>query len=904
MDAVPVKAPQLEAFTSRSDWERWPEATDFEAVSELPVILSDSSSTWLRLRLVNPSGEEGAWALLGRADWIEGFLLDAHRTQTLQSFYWGSRMDLSQLTIGQGQGSNQARIAQLFTLPPGEYWLYLRLGPAWFQGQWQGPRFLDRQTYFEGPWRQRMERLVVYWLLQGMIAFMIIFNLFMYAINRDRAYLYYCLFALCLGEYFMLTVPTDAWLAFHQWERWRGVLFSLISYVLAISFGLFALAFVHTDGYGPRIGRLLQGLNRLAIGVGIASTLYLLLTPIDAQWIKLRYWFNAPVVGAYFLSALYIIPAYLMARNPLARYFGLTAMFIILGGGFFLLRSVYLASAGDISFQNDFGLVLSFQALAVVQLLTFSLSLSYRGRLIARRKEQLEALDRAKSRFFANVSHEFRTPLTLILGPVGQLLDRTDDEQDRAQFRLIRRNAMRLLRLVNQILDLARLDEGKMEINAQDDDLVAYLRQLTMTFSSWAENQRRQLSFASEVESLPARFDADKVEKIATNLISNALKYAQEAVWVRLSLEGQQEICLSVRDDGSGIPEVQIPHLFKRFYQASAVDYATDLPSTGIGLALTSELVELLGGRIEVASEMGQGSVFRVWLPFHPPETRLDDSAFPAPAKAFAAAALAPAVAVQATEGDPQQPDILIIEDQPDVRAYLARCLAGRFRLSLAENGAVGIQRAQEQVPDLVITDLMMPRQDGFAVSRRLKEAPETSHVPIIILTGRASLDSRLEGLEVDADVYLTKPFEAKELLAQVENLLRNRQRLQKRYSQQLLLDDGAMELPDREAQWLQKALTLTTQHMGEEDFGVERLADLMALDRTQLFRKLKALTDQNPSQFISTCRLRRAKQLIEAGEGNLTDIAYAVGFSSPAYFSRVFKQKYGRPPGDFRPAT
>jgi signal transduction histidine kinase/DNA-binding response OmpR family regulator/ligand-binding sensor domain-containing protein len=542
--------------------------------------------------------------------------------------------------------------------------------------------------------------------------------------------------------------------------------------------------------------------------------------------------------------------------------------------------------------------------------------------------EHLAEVDRLKSRFYSNVSHEFRTPLTLILGPADQLLEETDKLSSQEKLHLIKANARKLFGLVNQLLDFSRLEAGMVRLQVSSGDIVQFLRRVVMSFESWAERKRINLEFHSEPDTLEGYIDQDKVEKIVNNLMSNALKFTEEGGAVSVSLRGpkgrsnlslQSQIAsslrnaprndldrdefieLSVADTGPGIPPEHLPHIFDRFYR---VDETHTSEGTGIGLALTKELVELHHGTITVESILGKGSKFTVVLP-------VGESAYQAPEIVEAPISIEkpehteigpspepPAHIVSKPPVD-GKPIVFVVEDNADLRAYISGHLNVEYSVHEAANGKEGYERAAEIVPDLVISDVMMPEMDGMELCRALKQDLRTSHVPVILLTARADLDSKLGGLEIGADDYVTKPFESKELLARVRNLIGQRQQLRKKFSAGVVLKPGEVAVTSLDDALLKKVMEAVEKNIGNESFGVDDLAREAFLSRRHLYRKLQALTNLAPAEFIQYIRLQRGYELLEKNAGSIAEVAYQVGFGSPSHFSSCFHERFGFTPSE-----
>ncbi len=541
--------------------------------------------------------------------------------------------------------------------------------------------------------------------------------------------------------------------------------------------------------------------------------------------------------------------------------------------------------------------------------------------------EKLHEIDSLKTRFFANISHEFRTPLTLILGPVEARLAAVaalpDDHPDKRDLKLMHRSARRLLTLINQLLDLSKLEAGSLKLEPTEGNLLGFLKALVYSFSSLAESRHIILTFHSERTALPARFDRDKLEKVVTNLLANALKFTPEggsvAVTVSTLATGgtavtrtglapasqQQFVVITVADTGIGIPADRLGRVFDRFYQVDGSN-TREHSGTGIGLALTQELVHLHGGTIHVQSEEGKGTQFTVRLPLHEVQGAGDavlapDDLSPEPVPQPSGASVGPKTpGVPAIPLDMNAPLLLIVEDNEEVRHYIHDVFAGEYRILEAQNGEEGLKKALEMVPNLVITDLMMPRMDGMELCRRLKTDERTSHIPVVLLTARASAESRVGGLETGADDYITKPFHVHELQLKVRNLVAGRQLLRERFAREVKLQPKDIAITSADEKFLRVAIETVEKHMADSDFSVEALESEMSMSKMQLYRKLKALTDQSPSEFIRTIRLKRAAALLGAKSGTITEIAYEVGFNNLSYFAKCFKEMYGVTPSEY----
>lgn len=508
--------------------------------------------------------------------------------------------------------------------------------------------------------------------------------------------------------------------------------------------------------------------------------------------------------------------------------------------------------------------------------------------------ETLKELDTVKSRFFANISHEFRTPLTLILGPLQQMIEGTLKGSEGTHLKMMYRNGQRLLQLINQLLDLSRLESGRMELKLEQGDIVNCIRVLASQFNSLAESRGIHFLVNLPPNRTVVDFDRDKVEKIISNLLSNAMKFTPEEGEVVLKVTWEKELEISIRDNGIGMNAAQLSQVFDRFYQVESSGYG----GSGIGLALVKELVGLMGGEVQVDSSPGIGSQFQVTLPIIAGEGDNQATDVLPVSSSFLLAPEKPArQEVQIREGLPL---LLLVEDNEDVRTLLRSMFSEGFNLLMATNGEEGLQVARERIPDLILSDVMMPKMDGNEFTREIKLDERTSHIPVILLTAKAGQDSKLEGLELGADDFIPKPFDERELRVKIRNLLDQQARIRKKFGKDVVrLGPAVIEVNSTDQNFLIKVIGVIESYMKDESFTIEDLGREVGLSRSQLHRKLKGLTDQSPSVFLRSIRLQRAKQLLEQRAGTAAEISYLVGFGSPAYFSKCFKDEYGESPGE-----
>lgn len=529
---------------------------------------------------------------------------------------------------------------------------------------------------------------------------------------------------------------------------------------------------------------------------------------------------------------------------------------------------------------------------------------------------RMKELDFLKTRLYTNITHEFRTPLTVIMGMTEQLsedaqqLPKSRKEKLSNGLALIQRNGQNLLRLINQLLDLSKLDSGKLKLKMRQGDIVAYLQYLTESFFSMADDKDIRLTFYAEERSLLMDYDEEKIQQIVYNLLSNAIKFTPEKGKVIFHiLKGKhansEQLQMKVIDTGLGMNAEDLQHVFDRFYQADGSSTRKG-EGTGIGLALTKELVELMKGDIQVESTPGKGSTFTIQLPISR-EYPLQQTPLSRQMQVIPPLPVSDAIETSTLSTAPEEkselPILLIIEDNIDVAMYIKSLLEGQYVIHTAENGQIGIDQAIDLVPDIIISDVMMPEKDGYEVCYTLKHDERTSHIPIILLTARAGQEDRIDGLHHGADAYLTKPFQKRELMIRLKKLVELRQQLQKRFSAKPDTPRiaSAKASDDKESQFLQKLRRSVLEQMDKPDFGVPQLAQSALMSHTQVYRKLKALTNQTPSQFIRSIRLQKGKELLLTTDMTISEIAYEVGFSDPNYFSRTFNKEFNVPPRDFR---
>ncbi|MEM8999519.1 MAG: two-component regulator propeller domain-containing protein [Bacteroidota bacterium] len=511
--------------------------------------------------------------------------------------------------------------------------------------------------------------------------------------------------------------------------------------------------------------------------------------------------------------------------------------------------------------------------------------------------DKVQEVNTIKAKFFANISHEFRTPLTLIQGYVNDLMEMKNTTEIDLNLKNVNRNTERLKRLVDQLLNLSKLEANALELHENNEDLTAFLNMVGHSFSSLAHAKKIQFGIEIPEQEVWTFFDREKLEIILYNLISNALKFTPSGgsvqIRAKFDIDGADyPFQLSVEDTGPGLDEEQQKQVFDRFYRVKG---SYDIEGTGIGLALTKELVDLMGGRIGLLSTPGVGSTFKVDLPFTlNVAIRGLDNLSPHNLVADGTAISEDRPTVKG------KPTILVVEDHQEMRNYIFRILGNGYNLLFAVNGAEGLRKSNKEIPDLIISDYMMPKMEGDQLCRSIKASETTSHIPFIIVTAKASEKDKLESLDFGADDYLTKPFNKKELQLKVRNHLKQRERMQQKLLREFAFSHTSEpSLPTKEESFMNRLTGLIVQHMENSDLDMEYLSSEMGLSRVQLYRKVLALTGLPTSLFIRKIRIHKAHELLSNKWGTVAEIAYRVGFNNLSYFAKCFKDVYGNTPSD-----
>ena len=744
-----------------------------------------------------------------------------------------------------------------------------------------------------------------------------LYSLVYFSYTKDRFSLYLMIFCVLMSTQFMIQNGYLYDWFFHRWP----ILINYVSLIIISLFSALSIAFL----------RQYINLKQLLPQWDFILWLLILWYLIGGTLVFLVYvfTFNYNLVDSL-NTIVYLFPMFpsFFYFFSLVKIKQTDARFLFVAHGWSFLTTlliIYFLTNGS---RDEINLAIQLWGSGFVTILT--LGLGYRAaqnlheKVAANQEKELESmrlqeahkLNLMKSEFLANISHEFRTPLTLTFGPLDDLLNGHFGPipgSAKPHLTRARENGNRLLRLINQLLDLSKLDAGVLKLHPKRLDLVGFLEQRLALFKSLAETQNLALQFHSPPGSFFFRFDPEKMEEVFINLISNATKFTPSGGIISVTLVGtpDEHATITVSDTGTGIAAEKLPHIFDRFYQVDGTS-RRGYEGTGIGLALVKQLVELHAGTIVATSHPGTGTTFTITLPNQPvpahaeiPNQDADlHGKQAAPPEAAISLPSHPPAAPPFMEPVAEDSDlILLVEDNADMRAYIRAHLEGTYQILETLNGEEGLKKAIETVPDLVLTDLMMPKMDGLSLCTALREDERTSHIPVVMLTAKNDVESRLAGLEQGADDYLPKPFNADELRLRLRNLIQMRRHLQQVFGKgDKPLDKTAarpIKVPPREAAFINRISELIQEHLSNSLFNIELLADEMHMSRRQLSRKLKALTGFSPAQYLIQLRMEKAKTLLTSNDSLIKEVADAVGYKSVSQFGQQFKKYHGVSPSD-----
>ncbi|MCB0687246.1 MAG: response regulator [Saprospiraceae bacterium] len=728
-------------------------------------------------------------------------------------------------------------------------------------------------------------------IVLGILLTVCFYHLILFLFNADKSYLYLGIFAsIYVLQQIFYTGLLESWFSipysFHYSAGVNAIIFAFWPIVMP-----FTIKYLDLKKQNPIWHFLLSTIGWYLFSFYVIVFFVQFLAPNFILYTRYGdvLMFNAILVatGANLILLIAGLKSY-QKGHKIALYFILAFSVLVSNTMWNLITSNYNSFFNGIAFLLlSFGLARQFKSLQDQRSKAEKQkAISDQLRKIeVQEKEKLKELDQFKTQLYTNITHEFRTPLTVISGIADQIQNQPQEKE------LIQRNSIQLLDLVNQMLELSKIDSGFLKPQWVQSDIIPQIKYLSESYQHLASSQDKQFNLQILEESIWTDTDPQMLERILNNLVHNAIKFTPAGGKVQLRVAGDpnhDRYLLSVKDTGRGIPEEQLDKIFDRFYQ---VDHSNTRQGegTGIGLALVKELTELLQGKISVESKLYQGTEFTIkfpirqkaeiktWTPRSESKHNLEFSHSPKQ--------------LQSPNGD--QPKVLIIEDHPDVRTYLKKLLINDYHLLEANNGKTGLSMAMEEVPDLIISDIMMPELDGLSLCQQIKRDARTSHIPVILLTAKSTQDDRLQGLEEGADAYLTKPFDKRELFIRIEKLLETREKMRSHYHQFQMLPQEKVQ----ENSFLNQVRKHIENNFSNEQYQIDDLSSHLHLSRTQVYRKLKALTGKTFTDIVKEMKIHRAKELLSKTEKNVSEIAYDLGFKDASYFGKVFKESTGSNP-------
>jgi signal transduction histidine kinase/DNA-binding response OmpR family regulator len=874
-----------------------------------------AESAWTRISIENNRDDRILWQLelFGNVDSIEGYIVSEDKS--IDTFKIGRLISYERTKSGLDilNDAYDFRNPIFFTIKKGEKKdIYYKTAP----GAMKRIVIFLRLKSMEAAYKTQHRSHFVYiksFFNTGLFWMLFVYNFIIYLFYRNKGYLYLSLYIFCFSLPTGFPPPR---LIIKEWFSNVPFLYDINEVVfmpfIFIFLNLFMREYLNTKKNYPKIDfifKVMIGISFVYLVVAVGSYLIDGGTNYEKSILYLT-------IEIIIQMSLFIVVSIRLSKSK-SKYKSTEIRFLVASIVVLLLFSLFdrLPEVfGWIEFNQYISSLLrpiSLSGIGVLfQIIIWTMGLGASSRNIAQEKELLEEQDAFKSQFFVNISHEFRTPLTLVLGPIQQIIDKTTDSKDKELLMMAHRNANRQLQLINELLDLSKLEANKMQLQVSENDFVPVLRGIVYSYDSLAIDKEISLEMKNPTEPVMLYFDQEKMEKIFYNLLTNAFKFTPSGGTIRVSMiQKKKSVVITVSDTGKGIAQDQLENIFNRFFQADA-GKESYYESSGIGLTLTKELVELHHGTINVKSQLGKRTTFFLEFPLGNKHLQEDEivtrEIIPLNQNLEASnLELKENVTVKSEEvtkkaRSSKRPTLLIVEDNKDMRAFIRQKLESDYQIIEAFDGEEGIEKAIEHIPDLIISDVMMPKKNGYEVCKTLKTDVRTSHIPIVLLTAKAAQEEKIEGLETGADDYLTKPFDAKELLIRVQNLIAIREQLRQRFAASINLKPSEVTTNSIDAEFLQNAMQIVEINMESEDFNIETFTQKIGMSRSTLNRKLKALTNQTINQFIQSARLNRAADLIRQKSGTVAEIGFQTGFRSTAYFVKCFKDKFGVTPGKF----
>ena len=741
--------------------------------------------------------------------------------------------------------------------------------------------------------------------LFGVTFIIFLYHLLQFFYLREKVFLWFSVWLL----FCTLTQAMTIGFLIGTYANHRLIIWALIAHGIFYSWWFFGRAFVNSKIKFPNLDKAMLILAAVVFFESLVVTLYANIK--GAVMVMGNIGNHFIFLNIYSIASLIVSIILLTKKDLFAKYFGFGSVIVSI---FLMIGTLW--SMGYISLIRYFD---PYAMGIFLQVVIYSFGIAYRRQVLNKvnEAERLKAqknyaemqrvkdLDEVKTKFFANISHEFRTPLSLISGPLQFAKKSRPSENDnivlsQKSVKIISNNIDRLQNLIDQLLELSKLESGNVHLSLKRGGLIQFIKSIVFSFESMAERSNVGLitSFPEEINI--AFYDRDKLQKVLNNLLSNAFKFSPKGGMVNFSLNyDDSHFTIEISDTGVGMSSEEMKHVFERFYRSES----TETKGSGIGLSLTKEIVDILNGQININSRKGEGTTFKVRLPYtleHLPkdisiagdsnavqysETTIDDFLDPSDNRN------------KNLTSNPSDKLILIVEDNSELRDFISDILGENYQLIVAEDGLQGERMAIEHIPDAILSDVMMPRKDGYEMCHSLKVNSKTSHIPIILLTAKAGHTNKMEGLNQGADVYLTKPFQADELLINIYNLIANRERQWNYFKASDLTSVDNLELSNLDNQFLQKSAAYIKQNLDNESLSAENLASAVGFSRSQYHRKLKALVNKSANQLIVEIRLNEAHRMLKLKEGSVSEIAYSVGYSNLSYFTKSFKEKFGQLP-------
>ena len=755
------------------------------------------------------------------------------------------------------------------------------------------------------PYATITEFLNTFMLGVSFIIFVYHFLRFLY--TRQRLYLLFSVWVLLCTLIFSMVVSFSSEFLLKYFPGARLTLWTAISTSIFFSYWFFGLKYVNTKEKYPILDKLIK---IYLIVVIIESTIMTIFAATGYQVAHASVGNHFIYISLFSFIGLFLTISLILKKDTYARYFGIAASIGKLG---FIIGGLWAASI--IRFEVD-----PFAVTFLLQMIAFSFAMAYRHQqislasqqqVLAAQKSKIETarmkdLDEMKTKFFANISHEFRTPLSLITGPLDLAHKNSTAAGERGDhillsnksYNVIQKNTKRLQSLIDQLLELSKLESGHVHLNLVQGGIIKFLKSIVYSFESLAERKNINLNTSFPKDMEQAYYDKDKLEKIVVNFLSNSFKYTSNGGSVSFSFHPNGEnFVIEISDTGKGINQKELPRIFDRFYRVEG----TEEKGSGIGLALAKELIDLHRGQVNVDSTVGEGTTFRIRIPYTlkslPEEISIVAGNMPTKPQdelSSVPSFVDEASEIKSSKASADHSMVLIVEDNEDLRNYIEEVLSDKYQVITASDGMQGERMAIEHIPDLIVSDIMMPKKDGYEMCHDLKSNQKTSHIPIIMLTAKAGQHNKMEGLTQGADAYLTKPFDSDELLVRVFNLIESRKKLWKHFTDSGLSISSDLPMDSIDDQFINSVIKAIKDNLDNEHFSVEDLGRSVGFSRSQLHRKLKALIDKSANQLIVEIRLNEARRMLENRVGTVSEIAFSVGYSSLPYFTRSFKKQFG----------